>query len=180
MELFAKGKRSLVYKEGNVIIKEERKDIQAVNRIENEAHWLQIVNKYKIGPRYIKHKDNKLYLEYIKGPNLEIFLKTASKEKKIKIFKQLLEQAYVLDTIKVNKLEMHRVTKNAIVKKNKLILLDFERCKKFPFPKNVTQAVQFINRYLPNKELLQKAKNYKEAYSEKSFKELKKCLTNTL
>ncbi|MDP3728538.1 MAG: serine/threonine protein kinase [bacterium] len=180
MELFAKGKRSLVYKEGKIIIKEERKDIQAVNRIENEGEWLKVLNKYKIGPKFINIEKNKLYMEFIEGPKLETFLKTAKKENKIKILKQLLEQAYILDTIKINKLEMHRVTKNAIVRKNKLILIDFERCKRTPFPKNVTQAVQFINKYLQNKELLRKAKEYKETYSEKSFKELKKCLTNTL
>lgn len=180
MQLFAKGKRSFVYKEGKVIIKEERKDIQAIHRIQNEAQWLQVVNKYKIGPKYLKVKDNKLHMEYIEGPNLETYLKTANKENKIKIFQQLLDQAYILDTIKVNKLEMHRVTKNAIVRKNKLILLDFERCKRTPFPKNVTQACQFIHKYLLNKELLQKAKEYKETYSKKSLKEIQKCLTNTL
>ena len=73
---------------------------------------------------------------------------------------------------------MHRVTKNAIVRRNKLILLDFERCKRTPSPKNVTQAVQFISKYFPDKELLEKAKKYKQTYSEKDFKEIERCLTN--
>lgn len=178
MQLFAKGKRSLIYKEGNIIIKEERKDIQAINRLKNEAEWLQIVNKYKIGPKYLKQEDHKLFMEYIEGPSLEKYLETANKEQKKAIFKQLLDQSYHLDTLKVNKLEMHRVTKNAIVQKNTLILLDFERCKRTPTPKNVTQACQFISNYLPSTELLQKAKEYKQNYSKKSFKEIQTCLIN--
>ncbi len=179
MELFAKGKRSLIYKQGNIIIKEERKDIQAVNRLQNEAEWLKIFNKHKIGPQFLKGEQNKLLMEYIKGPSLETYLKNANKEQQKAIFKQLLNQAYILDTLKVNKLEMHRVTKNAIVRKNKLILLDFERCKRTPSPKNVTQACQFINKYLPNTELLEKAKEYKQKYAKKTFQELQKCLINT-
>ncbi len=178
MELFARGKRSLIYKEGKVIIKEERKDIQAINRIENEAEWLQIVNKIGIGPKFLKTEKNRLYMEYIEGPNLEKYLQNHPKKDQKKILKQLLKQAYMLDTMKVNKLEMHRVTKNGIVRKGKLTLLDFERCKKTPAPKNVTQACQFISKYFQSKELLQKAKEYKQTYAEKSYKELQKCLTN--
>jgi len=178
MELFAKGKRSLIYKQENIIIKEERKDSQAVHRLQNEAEWLKILNKHKIGPKFLKIEQNKLFMEYIEGPTLETYLKTTNKEKQKTIFKQLLNQAYILDTIQVNKLEMHRVTKNAIVKKNKLILLDFERCKRTPSPKNITQACQFINKYLPNTKILKKAKEYKQTYSKKSFQELQKCLIN--
>lgn len=179
MELFAKGKRSLIYKEGKIIIKEERKGIQAVNRTQNETHWLQVLNKYHIGPKFLKQEENKFYMEYIEGPNVETFLESASQEKKRNIFKQLLEQAFILDKLKVNKLEMHHVTKNGIVKKNKLILLDFERCKKTPTPKNVTQVCQFLAGKGVNKEILKKAKHYKETYGEKEFKEIVKCLTNT-
>ncbi len=180
MELFAKGKRSLIYKQEKVIIKEERKDIQAINRLQNEVEWLKIVNKYNIGPKFLKQEDNKLFMEYIEGPSLETYLNNSNKEQQKNIFKQLLDQSYILDTLKVNKLEMHRVTKNAIIRKNKLILLDFERCKRTPSPKNITQACQFIMKYFPNTKLLEKAKNYKETYSKKSFKDLRKCLTNTL
>lgn len=117
-------------------------------------------------------------MEYIEGPSLEKYLQTASKEKQKAILKQLLKQAYILDTLKVNKLEMHRVTKNGIVRKNKLILLDFEKCKNTLFPKNVTQACQFITKYFPSKELLEKAKRYKQSYGEKEYKDLETCLTN--
>ncbi|MSR86225.1 hypothetical protein EXS74_02425 [Candidatus Woesearchaeota archaeon] len=178
MELFARGKRSLIYKDGEIIIKEERKDIQAINRIENEAQWLQILNKKGLGPKYLKLQENKIYMEYIEGPNLEEYLQTHNQKEQLKIFKQLLEQAYTLDTMKVNKLEMHRVTKNGIVRKGKLILLDFERCKRTPAPKNVTQTCQFITKYFPSKSLLEKAKKYKQTYAEKDYKDIQKCLTN--
>lgn len=180
MELFAKGKRALIYKEKNTIIKVERQDSTAVNRMHNEAEWLTILNKHKIGPKIIKLEHNKLSMEYIPGPNLEKYLSKATKKEKVRMLTQLLDQARTLDKLQVNKMEMHRVTKNAIVKKNKLILLDFERCKRSPSPKNVTQACQFINKYLPLPQLLAKAKAYKQTFSEKDYKVLRKCLTNTL
>lgn len=178
MQLFAKGKRSLIYKDGNVIIKKELQESQAINRIENEAYWLKVVNKHKVGPKFFKGEKNAVYMQYIEGPNLEEYLKKHNKQEQKRILKQLLKQAYILDTLKVNKLEMHRVTKNGIVQKGKLILLDFERCKKTPSPKNVTQACQFISKYFPSKVLLEKAKKYKQTYAEKDYKELQKCLTN--
>ncbi len=178
MELFAKGKRSLIYKEENVIIKVERKDNQAIQRLENEATWLQKVNKFHLGPKFLRLEDNKLYMEFIKGPTLEEYLKTNKQKEQIKILKQLLKQAYILDKLKVNKLEMHRVTKNGIVRKEKLILLDFERCKQTLHPKNITQTCQFIIKYFPSRTLLEKAKKYKLTYAEKDYKEIVKCLTN--
>ena len=180
MELFAKGKRSLVYKEGNIIIKEERQDSQAVNRIENEAEWLQKLNKYKIGPKFIKQEGKTIHMEFIDGIELPHYLKNATKEEQKNILLQLLKQARTLDKLRVNKQEMHRPTKNALVRKHKLILIDFERCKKTQEPKNVTQACQFIAKRYKLPDILKKAKRYKETYSEKDFREIQRCMTNIL
>lgn len=179
MELFAKGKRALIYKEGNTIIKVEKENIQAVNRIHNEAEWLQILNVHKIGPTFLSFGDNKLHMEYIEGPTLEKYLQKASGSDRKAILQQLLKQARILDILHVNKQEMHRVTKNAIVRNKKLVLLDFERCKRTPKPKNVTQACQFIAKHFHVPQIVEKAKHYKETYADKEFREIEKCLTNT-
>ena len=80
MDLYKKGKRGLVYKEGNVIIKVEREDIQAVNRIKNESDWLKKLNKVGIGPKHIKFVKNKLYMEFIDGEIIMDMLKMLQKK----------------------------------------------------------------------------------------------------
>lgn len=178
MELFAKGKRSLVYKEGNAIWKIERPDSDAQNRMENEAYWLHILNDYHIGPKIMQQKENKVEMEYIDGVPIVEWAKDKSKKEKITVLKDLLMQCRTLDKIKVNKYEMHHPLKHALVRKKKIVLVDFERCKRTEKPKNVTQVCQFIARYFHCPTIVAKAKRYKETYGEKEFQEIVRCLTN--
>ena len=55
---FAKGHRSIVYISRRNIVKTEKPSSKAINRINNEAHWLSILNEHNIGPKLIK-KDSK-------------------------------------------------------------------------------------------------------------------------
>lgn len=178
MEPFAKGKRSFVYKVDNVIIKVEREDSKAINRIDNEALWLKKLNNYNIGPKFIKFENNKLYMEYIDGTPILEYTKAIPKKEKITILQDLLNQCCILDTLKVDKQEMHKPLKHAIIRKNKVVLIDYERCKFTETPKNVTQVCQFISRYYHLPEILAIAKRYKEKYSKKEFENIKKCLIN--
>ena len=178
MQFFAKGKRSLVYKEGKTIVKVERPGSDARNRMENEANWLKILNAHNIGPTFLGFEKEMLRMEYIDGIPILEWVKEKNKKQKVKILKDLLRQCRVLDTLKVNKYEMHHPLKHALVRKNKIILIDFERCKRTEKPKNVTQVCQFIAQSFNCKEILKKAKKYKETYSEKEFQEIIKCLTN--
>ncbi|MBL7051820.1 MAG: hypothetical protein ISS01_01900 [Nanoarchaeota archaeon] len=180
MELFAKGKRSQVYKEGDVIIKVEREDIQAVERIRNEAKWLKILNEKGIGPKFIKRVNKKLYMEFIDGERILDFSEKANKKDLKKVLLDLLDQCRTLDKLNVNKYEMHRPLKHVLVRKNKVVMIDFERCKYVLKPKNITQVCQFIARYYKISGILEKAKKYKETFSENDYKEVRKCLTNTL
>lgn len=178
MELYAKGKRSLIYKENNIIIKTEHPDSKAVNRIENESLWLKKLNKYKVGPKFIDFKDKKLYMEFIDGIRILNYTKNISKKEKISILTDLLNQCRILDTLKVDKFEMHHPIKHALVRNKKIVLIDFERCKISLKPKNITQVCQFIARYYQLPQILDKAKRYKLTYSDKDYKEIVKCLTN--
>ncbi len=180
MELFAKGKRSEVYRDGDVIIKIEREDIQAVERIRNEAKWLKILNRYNIGPKFIKRVDKKLYMEFIDGEKILDYSKNASKKDLKKVLLDLLDQCRTLDKLKVNKYEMHKPLKHVLVRNGKVVMIDFERCKNVLKPKNVTQVSQFLARYFKISGILEKAKKYKETFSENEYKEVRKCLTNTL
>ena len=56
---FTKGHRGLLYigdyKKKKVVIKTERKDSQAIGRVENEVNYLKILNKKGIGPNLYFH-----------------------------------------------------------------------------------------------------------------------------
>ena len=180
MEEYAKGKRSIVYKDGNVIIKVEREDIQAVERITNEAKWLKRLNKEGIGPKFIKRVGKKVYMEFVDGEKIMDYAEHASKKELKKVLLDLLEQCRVMDKLQVSKFEMHHPLKHVIVSKGKPVLIDFERCKITERPKNVTQVAQFYARYFNIEGILAKAKAYKESYSDAKFEEVKQCVINTL
>jgi putative serine/threonine protein kinase len=180
MDYYAKGKRSLVYKEGNVIIKVEKPGIQAVGRIQNEAKWLKKLNKYGIGPTFYKREKNMLYMEFIDGILILEYVKTASKKKFKKVLLDLLDQCRTLDKLKVNKYEMHHPLKHVIVRKDTPVLIDFERCKNTLKPKNVTQLCQFYSNKFGATSLLEKARIYKQTYSENAYLEIVTCLINTI
>jgi putative serine/threonine protein kinase len=176
MKPFAKGKRSLIYKEKDTIIKLEHPDSKAIGRIENEAKWLKILNKHDIGPKFLKFEDKKVYMKYVEGEKILDYCSTHTKLQIRKVLLDLLEQCYTLDKLQVNKYEMHKPLKHVIVSKDKPVLIDFERCKKTKTPKNVTQLAQFYARYFGIIALLAKAKAYKETYSAETFKEVKECV----
>ena len=70
IEFLAKGKRSLVftakYKKRLVAIKVKKKSSKAINRLENEAKFLKILNKYNIGPRLIKQGKDYIIYGFVK------------------------------------------------------------------------------------------------------------------
>lgn len=172
-ELFAKGHRSLVYlinlKDKKFIKKVARKDIYKQGHIENEAKWLKILNKYKIGPKLIESGKDYLICEFIDG---ERILDYWAKKKNPKVILEVFNQLRLLDKLKVDKEEMHHPVKHIIVGK-KVVMIDFERCHQSLKPKNISQFCQFlVSRKLleVNKELLIDAlKKYKKDYSDKNY-----------
>ncbi len=179
MKLYAKGKRGLVYKQGRRIIKVEKPGSKAVNRLENEAKWLKKLNKKSIGPKFIKFEEGKLYMEFIDGKPILDYCEGKRKEIVVKVLVDLVQQCRVMDKLGVNKFEMHHPLKHVLIRKGKVVMIDFERCRNSVKPKNVTQVCQFLSRYFDVKGILGKAKAYKETYSEKEYKEILKCLINT-
>ncbi len=173
----AKGKRSLVftasYKNKLVAIKVKKKSSKAINRLENEAKFLKILNKYKIGPRLIKQGKDYIVYEFVKGKPILEYKKNLKK-----IVLNVLDQCFVLDKLKINKLEMHHPVKHIIIDKYP-VLIDFERCYYTKNPKNVTQFCQFlmnINPKLNKKLLIKTLKTYKSEQSKKNLNQIKKIL----
>ncbi len=177
MKTIYKGKRGLVsidYINGlKVAVKTKRPDSKAINALKNEAHWLKILNNHKIGPKLISFKDDKLITEFIDG---EFFNDIIRKKKDKKLIKEVFNQCYIMDKLKVNKLEMHNPVKHIIInKKNKPVMIDFERCKFTQKPKNVTQFCQYLLKLgfdVDRNKLKDLLKEYKKDCDKETFEEI--------
>ena len=148
-KLFAKGKRGLIYtfkkNKKTYALKIKNPESEAFNRIQNEAKFLKIVNKYEIGPKLTEFGEGYVCYEFIDGITLKEFLKNNKLNKRL--IKDIEKQCKILDKLKINKKEMHFPVKNILIKKNKAILIDFERCSYTIRPKNLNQFKQFLNRF---------------------------------
>jgi release factor glutamine methyltransferase len=139
-ELIGKGARSLVYRVDDIAVK-----ISTPLRADKEAQMLRKVNPQGIGPRYVRHEDNKLFMELISGePFDEYFLRT----KDTMVMRNLLEQARILDELGIRKHELNRPGKNILVENGRIVLLDFERSIFQPDPNNVTQLAAWLAQIL--------------------------------
>ncbi|MBW2990696.1 hypothetical protein KY348_03260 [Candidatus Woesearchaeota archaeon] len=172
MNVYAKGKRGIIYKQGNICIK-EKNPRSAVDTLKNEAKYLQILNKKSIGPKFIKYENKKLYREFVEGIRIKEFLENEKNKKKIvSVLKQVLEQCRKMDLLGINKQELTNPYKDILItKQNKAVMIDFERCKKTKKPKNVTQFLQYIARNKPvleSKGIMIDNKNSKNFWNEKS------------
>jgi len=153
---FAKGHRGVLYigdyKKKKVVIKTERKDSEAIDRIENEINYLKVLNEKGIGPKlyfYDKKKFTYFAYEYIDGVFFPIFLEHSAKKNKAlikKIIRNVFIQCFRMDRLNTDKEEMHHPYKHIIIEKKtkKPILVDFERCHKTKEPKNVTQFSSYM------------------------------------
>jgi putative serine/threonine protein kinase len=184
-EFYAKGKRSIVYKaklEGKiVIVKEERKDIDAIERANNEIKWIKKLNKYGIGPKLLGEGKDYFICEFVKGKRILEFVENAEAGK-------IRDQCRTMDRLLVSKEEMHHPVKHIIVGK-KVTMIDFERCHNTERPKNVTQFCQFLMSknvtdlikgkgiILDKEKIRITVKGYKKSYSETDFNKIKKLIS---
>ena len=151
-EYLAKGKRGVVYtadwitedgKQIRVAIKEKRESSEAVGRIENEAKFLKILNKYNIGPVYLDSGKDWLMYKFVEGKPILDFIEENSKENIIEVLKEVLSQCKKMDDLGINKEEMHHPYKHILVGE-KVVMIDFERCRYSEKVHNVTQFIQFL------------------------------------
>jgi len=180
MELFAKGKRGGVYRDGAVCVK-ERNPRSAVDTLKNEAKYLQVLNREGIGPKFIRYSDGKLYREFVDGEHIGKFLADESDRAKIiSVIRQVLEQCRKMDLLGINKTELTNPYKDILVTPdNRAVMIDFERCREGAKPQNVTQFLQYIARNKPTlagkgilidkDELIRLGRAYKEKMDENSF-----------
>ena len=121
-----------------------------------------------------------LVYEFVEGEPIMDWLKKAHKSQISRALHEIIHQCFILDTLKVNKDEMHHPLKHIIITLSGPVLIDFERCRETKKPKNVTQFVEFLCRIkeelgqkgiLINAENLRKlSKEYKESIGERNLK----------
>jgi release factor glutamine methyltransferase len=175
IKFFAKGHRGVIYTGSldrkKVVIKAEKKESTATNRMENEAYWLRRLNQYRIGPNILFSGKGYFCCEFAEGMIIKDYVKKAKKGKVLAVLKEVFRQCRILDELNVDKEEMHHPIKHVIVSKMSISLIDFERCHYSTKPKNVTQFCQFASRFVGN-EILEAARQYKKGYSEDSFRKI--------
>ncbi|MFA4887660.1 MAG: phosphotransferase [Candidatus Nanoarchaeia archaeon] len=178
LEYLASGRRSKVYtfteNKKKFVVKIEKENTKAKERIKNEIKFLKILNEEGIGPKLIKEGEGYFVAEFIQGELILPFLEKSKNPYPVLI--EVLKQCRVMDELKINKLEMHHPMKHVLIKKNKVVMIDFERCYFTDKPKNVTQFCQFLLRAkrlnLSKERLIQLIKNYKIKINDESFNEL--------
>ncbi len=143
----AKGKRGLVFtgllRKKKIAIKVKNPESKAQHSIENEARILKMLNKKKIGPKFVAKGKNYLIYYFVSGDYIKDWLPKANKKSIKRILKDVLKQCNTLDKLKINKLEMHHPIKHIIISHSP-VMIDFERAYKTRSPKNVTQFLQFV------------------------------------
>ncbi|RMF54600.1 hypothetical protein D6745_04830, partial [Candidatus Woesearchaeota archaeon] len=114
-EYFAHGKRGVIHtgflNGKKVAVKSKRESSEAKGRIKNEAVFLKKLNKHGIGPTFISFKENELIYEFVKGRFIMDFFEKASKKDIREVIKNVLTQCYKLDSLGINKEEMHHPVK---------------------------------------------------------------------
>lgn len=172
LEFLAKGKRSKVYAG---FLKKKKVAVKISNRAKIEGNWLRLLNKKGIGSRLIKVEKDKLIYEFVDGKRIGDCLK--NKDAKI-IIKKVLKQCRILDKLKINKKELVNPYKHILINKNKVIMIDFERCHKVKKGKNVTQFCEYLmrNKIVKRKRLTSLLKKYKVDQNERNFKDILKII----
>lgn len=164
------------YKGRAVVVKKQREDVAAKDRIKNEIKFLKVLNKHNIGPKIIMAGNDYFVYNFIDGVFIKDLVENEKDKKKIKeVFLKVFKKMYKLDKLKINKEEMHHPKKHVIInEKGKVKLIDFERANKTDKPKNVTQFVQyvasFVNSDKKKEKLRNLAKQYKKDMSLKNYK----------
>lgn len=177
------GQRGIIFtamhKGKKVAVKIKKPTSEAEGRVRNEGRTLELVNKHGLGPKLVMAKPDLVVYEFVEGMFLKDWLPKAKKTQITPLLKDLLHQGFVLDKLGIAKEEMHRPLKNAIVTKNKVVLIDWERTHPSKRAHNVTQLCQFMMVWadvlakkgikLKDKDIIGAAKAYKEKPGEKTF-----------
>ncbi len=184
IELVGKGWRGYVYKalfDGKKVAVKVARGKHLEYAIKKEGEILRKLKGIKGFPQLILEGEDFIAYEFIEGLPFERFPLTF--EKKKRIYKRVLELAFLLDEMCISKEEFQRLDRNVIIdKRGEVYIIDFERgnlsCKR---KKNVTQLIQLFRRegYISLDEAIKLGKDYGKS-PERVFKKLKRKLDKSL
>src|SRR3989344_971150 len=107
LEYLASGRRSKVFtfveNKKKFVVKIEKENTKAKERIKNEIKFLKILNEKGIGPELIKEGEDYFVAEFIQGELILPFLEKSKNPYPVLI--KILEQCKIMDELKINKLE---------------------------------------------------------------------------
>ncbi len=181
IEIIGKGWRGTVYKanfDGQTLSIKVPNKKEHINAIKKEGEILEIVNQHGIGGRFLFKGEDFIAYKYIDGVHLEDYINEYNYKN---LIYQLFEQARVLDKIGINKDEMQRPLKNALVDKNEnVVLIDFERAGFSKKPSNITQLLQFVMRNpyfsIDKEKLIYLGKEYKKFPIDANYEKILKTV----
>lgn len=175
----AKGKRGLTFTAKSlfrkVVIKIQNPKAE-VNRLEIEADFLKLINKYGLGPKLYYSEKDYLIERFIPGITIKQYLEEHNREEILEVFRKSMRICRELDRLNITKEEMHKPVKHILIHKNKVKFIDFERCHFTKKPSNVTQFADFIlsinrakNLKLDPIKIIKASHDYKKTFKEKEY-----------
>ena len=123
------------------------------------------MNAKGIGPKLLYYSSDFVAYEFVEGEMIKNFVGDVKP-----VLVSVLEQCFIMDKMKVNKLEMHHPLKHVLIG-SKIVMIDFERCYYTLKPKNVSQFCEYIARVLgiERDEMIKLVRQYKKGYLKKDF-----------
>ncbi len=196
------GQRGIIltgtYKGKKVAVKIKQKGSDAIDRMKNEAKWLDHLRGTGMCPQLLFSGPNYLCYEFIDGEFLPAFLTHGSGRECLEVLRIVLGYCRKLDSLNLIKEEFTRPLKHVFIRRVSdkmglkkesqlsVTMIDFERMKFSLRPNNVTQFCQYLNMLGKNNvlkgrveissEILSRAKDYKSAMSSSSFERIVSCL----
>lgn len=151
LEVLGKGHVSVVvkaiYHGREIALKIRRTDADRAT-MEREGEFLRLANSVGVGPKFIKSSKNFLLMNLVKGINIYRFVESEnSREKMLKVVRNVLEQCYRLDIIGLDHGELSDMRQHVIVGnkvKVKVTIIDFESASVNRRVSNVTAATQYL------------------------------------
>ena len=186
IKFYARGRHGIIFRgelNGRMCILKIKNPVSnALDIIIKEGRWLEILNRYKIGPRLFFRNDDFIVCEFIEGEYLPDFLKSSNSACIKRVIRKLLSQLYKMDILGISKEEMHRPIKHIIIRKDMPVMIDFERSRFTKKPKNVTQFCDFLIKcrgllhgkgiYINKEEIIEMCQMYRKSFDKDSYKKI--------
>lgn len=153
IEKISKGWTSYIYlvknsKGKKFILKVLREKSTRTNMVEKESENLKLANSVGVGPKLIKFDNGNgvVQMEFIEGESFKdwIFETYVSQKKLFSFLKELLSQGKKLDEIGLDHGQLAGKGSNILVRKNKPVIIDFEKASSKRKTGNFNQLKSFL------------------------------------